>query len=248
MVPTFVGLDLAWSVHNESGVCWLEGSSRENLRCTRLAAEICPIDALADDIATAAGPVVVAIDAPVLCTADRWVDPEIGRRFGRYKLSAYPANAAKARGHTAGMDLGAALMTRGFSLDPVPLLDGDRDSRFAVEVFPHTIHVRLFDLTERLLYKKGRVEQKRTGLQQYQRYLQALIERNAPRLIEQSEIARVLDPETVQNARGKAIKRLDDTLDGLTCALAAWLIWSQPESWEMIGDLNGYVVAPRDAA
>ena len=40
-MPTFIGLDLAWTTKNESGICWLEGDSRENLRCTRLEAAVC---------------------------------------------------------------------------------------------------------------------------------------------------------------------------------------------------------------
>ena len=40
-MPTFIGLDLAWTTKNESGICWLEGDSRDNLRCTRLEAAVC---------------------------------------------------------------------------------------------------------------------------------------------------------------------------------------------------------------
>ncbi len=246
-MPTFIGLDLAWTTKNESGICWLEGDSRENLRCTRLGAVVCPTEDLADEVATAAGPVVVAIDAPLLCTDDRWVDPEIGRRFGSYKFSAYPASAAKARGDTAGIDLGKALVTRGFSLDPQPLLEGGHPLRLGVEVYPHTIHVRLFGLNERLKYKKGRVAAKRSAMREYQEHLRWLIQRDTPAVLESSEVRIALDSVTAQSAKGKTLKRLDDTLDGLTCALAAWLIWKEPERWEMIGDLNGYIVVPRAA-
>ena len=244
-MPTFIGLDLAWTTKNESGICWLEGDSKDNLRCTRIEAAVCDTESLADEVAAVDGPVVVTIDAPLLCTDDRWVDPEIGRRFGRYKFSAYPASAAKARGDTAGMVLGEALAKRGFSLDPQPFLKGGCTSRLAVEVYPHTIHVRLFRLDERLKYKKGHVADRRNGLQEYQGHLRQLIGREAPGVLDHAEVQHVLDPLTAQSAKGKGLKRLDDTLDGLTCALAAWLIWKEPERWEMIGDLNGYIVAPR---
>ena len=244
-MPTFIGLDLAWTTHKESGICWLEGDSRDNLRCTRIEAAVCDTESLADEVAAVDGPVVVTIDAPLLCTDDRWVDPEIGRRFGRYKFSAYPASAAKTRGDTAGMVLGEALAKRGFSLDPQPFLKGGCTSRLAVEVYPHTIHVRLFRLDERLKYKKGHVADRRNGLQEYQGHLRQLIGREAPGVLDHAEVQHVLDPLTAQSAKGKGLKRLDDTLDGLTCALAAWLIWKEPERWEMIGDLNGYIVAPR---
>ncbi len=248
-MPTFIGLDLAWTTKNESGICWLEGDSRDDLRCTRIEAALRDTQNIADEVAAVDGPVVVTIDAPLLYTPERWVEPEIGRRFGRYKASAHSSHAAVNRGYTAGIDLGKALEARRFTLDPGPLLGAHRPERVAVEVYPHTIHVRLFGLDERLSYKrkKGRnVAFIRHALQQYQAHLQALIEREAPGVLENADVLSALDSETAQNARGRALKRLDDTLDGLTCALAAWLIWRQPERWEMIGDLNGYIVAPRE--
>ena len=243
-MPTFIGLDLAWTTKNESGICWLEGDSREDLRCTCIEAAVCDTESLADEIAAVEGSVVVTIDAPLLYTRERWVEPEIARRFGRYKASAHSAHAAVDRGYKAGIYLGSALKTRGFACDPTPLLDGNRLEQVAVEVYPHTIHVRLFGLAERLLYKKGRIDVRRNGLQEYQRHLLQLIDRAAPGVLGHADVQRVLDPLAARSAKGAAIKRLDDTLDGLTCALAAWLMWKEPERWEMIGDLNGYIVAP----
>ena len=272
-MATFIGLDLAWKATNESGICWLEGTSPETMRCTRIEAAARPIEDLADEIADVGGTVVVAIDAPVLCTPHtdhppcsaqsdgelvidapvlctrpRWVDPEIGRQFGRYKVSAHSARAAVARGWTAGIDLGRALQARGFALDPAARRGCGGDCRVALEVYPHTIHVRLFDLDERLPYKKGRVAGRRQAMQLYQRHLDELAKREAPGILHNAQVQHVLAPETATMARGKALKRLEDTLDGLTCALAAWLAWRIPNEWETIGDLNGYILAPSAGA
>ena len=250
-MPSFIGLDLAWTAHRESGVCWLQGESPDDLRCTRLEAAVCETESLADEIATAGGPVVVAIDAPLLYTPQRWAEREIARRFARYKASPHQAHYAVRRGYTAGIELGEALAARGFVLDPAPLLEGRRPARTGVEVFPHTIHVRLFGLDERLPYKprRGRsVAFRQSAMKSYQRHLRTLIEREAPGLLASEDVRRLLLPETADAARGAALKRLDDTLDGLTCALAAWLLWQKPERWEMVGDLSGYIVVPRKIA
>ena len=266
---TFIGLDLAWKSTNESGICWLEGESPEAVRCARIDAEARPIEDLADEIAAVDGTVVVAIDAPVLCTPytdwpvsltqsegdaavaavvtcsrSRWVDPEVGRQFGRYKVSAYPASAAVKRGWKAGIELGIALQDRGFALDPRALGGCGGDGRVAMEVYPHTIHVRLFELDERLPYKKGRVASRRQAMQLYQQHLRDLAERETPGILQDAELEVALAPETAERAQGKALKRLEDKLDGLTCALAAWLSWRDPGAWEMIGDLNGYIWVP----
>jgi len=244
-VPTFVGIDLAWAGRNPSGICWLEGSSPDQLRGTRLEAVVRSTQDLAGELSAVEGAVVTAIDAPLLYSPERWVERAIARRFARYKASAHQAHHAVRQGYTAGIDLAVALEQRGFTLDPTPLLHGDRGGRFAVEVYPHTVHIRLFGLAQRLLYKKGRVADRQRGMLEYQGYLRTLIQREAPGVLESDAVSSALSAETAQAARGAALKRLDDTLDGLTCALTAWLIWKQPERWEMIGDLSGYIVAPR---
>ncbi len=246
---TFVGLDLAWTTRNESGICWLEGDSRENLCCTRLDAAVCETQSLARELA-AAKSAVVTIDAPVLYTSERWVEREISRCFSRYKLGAHSAHAAWKHGYRAGVDLGAALVERGFTCDPNPILSGDRQRPVAVEVFPHTIHVVLFGLSERLPYKRKRgrdTSSLQRAMQEYQTHLRALIGRECPGVLEHPAVQDALDQDRAGVARGRELKRLDDTLDGLTCALAAWLIWDQPNRWEVLGDQNGYVVTPRSA-
>jgi len=246
-VSTFIGLDLAWAAHNESGICWLEGGTSESLTCARLEAAVRDIDDLADEIAAVQGTVVVAIDAPLLYTTDRWVEKEISRQFARYHASAHSAHGAVRQERTAGIDLGRALEDRGFSLDPATLGPCRSERRVAVEVYPHTIHVRLFNLTERLPYKskQGRtVTFRREILQLYQDHLRALVEREAPSALDHPDAWSALTPRTAQDAKGADLKRLEDKLDGLTCALAAWLAWSNHRAWETIGDMNGYMVVP----
>lgn len=245
-MPTFIGLDLAWSPKKESGICWLFGDSSEDLSCVRLTAEVSDMEELAEEIVRVDGTVVVTIDAPVLYSPERNVEREIARLFGKYKASAHSPHPHVKAGRKAGIDLGEALARRRFTCDPRFLLKGGRPTRTAVEVYPHTIHVRLFELAERLKYKKGRVAEKKAGLLEYQWHLEALIRKVAPKVLDSADVQCALDSEAARNARGKSLKRLDDTLDGLTCALAAWLMWNAPECWEMIGDLNGYIVAPRE--
>ena len=84
-------------------------------------------------------------------------------------------------------------------------------------------------------------------MRSYQQHLREFSEREVPGVLSSAELRDALRPKTAETARGKALKRLEDTLDGLTCAIAAWLAWRNSEAWEMIGDLNGYILAPRAA-
>ena len=246
-MATFVGLDLAWKATNESGICWLEADTRTSPTCRSLEAAARDGEELADEIASVEGTVVVAIDAPLLYTSKRWAEREIGRRFGRYKVSAHSAHAAVKQGWTAGIDLGKALECRGFRLDPDGLRGAGGERRVVVEVYPHTVYVRLFGLDERIPYKrkKGRnVDFRRSAMRDYQRYLEALVEHEAPGCLDSPDVRDILAPRTAETARGKALKRLEDKLDGLTCAMAAWLAWRDPDGWEPIGDLDGYMLVP----
>ncbi len=257
-MPAFIGLDLAWTAHRRNvrsgtGFCLFEGEGPDDFHCTHIGAQPLHVGTLTESVARVAdrtASVIVAIDAPLLFPAnpalERPIDAEVQRRFKPYKVHVLSAREARAKGQTAGIDLARTLAARGFTLDPTALLAGKHAGRLAFEVFPHTLHIRLFGLTERLLYKHGPDEERRHGLRHYQRHLRALVEREAPGALANPNVRRALDPQTAATAEGPGIKQLDDTLDGLTCALAAWLAWRSPEGWEILGDTSGHMVMPRE--
>ncbi|MXY36996.1 MAG: DUF429 domain-containing protein [Dehalococcoidia bacterium] len=261
-MPTFVGLDLAWTSHREpvpyeSGLCVLEGRESADLRCSLIEARRLHVGALAEQVDETAGggrPVVVAIDAPLIVTQQRTAESALNRVFGRFHAGAYHANLTwlQRKDLRAGPLLGEALNACGFSLDPGRLDGRDGVDRVALEVFPHTIHIRLFGLEERLAYKKGRVSSRRRGMRAYQEYLQDWLHTNAPGVLEHSAVRQALAAEAIadlpgSSKAGPSLKHYEDMLDGLTCALAAWLAWQSPGNWETFGDArNGYIVAPRE--
>ena len=206
-MTTFIGLDLAWTSHRETGICVFVGGGPDALRCVRLETAVHGVDDLAAEVTAIPGPLVVAVDAPLIVTRQRWVEREIGRRFVRYKAPAHSADLdlLKREGRTAGMDLGAALVRRGITLDPTDMFRGSRSGRCAVEVYPHTIHVRLFALDERLPYKqkKGRrVADRRNVLCRYQSYLESQLRAEAPGVLRSRDLLRTLSHATTMAAKG----------------------------------------------
>ncbi len=99
-MPTFIGLDLAWTAHREnvpyeSGICVLEGEHSNDVRCTHIESTRLHVTALAEKIASTANrsvPVIVAIDAPVIVTERRTAESKLNRVFGPYKAGAYKAS------------------------------------------------------------------------------------------------------------------------------------------------------------
>jgi predicted RNase H-like nuclease len=223
-MPAFIGLDLAWTPHHETGVCVLEGD-RAGVRLSRLD---CVIDTPTGfaDFCTSFGPdIVAAIDAPLIITPARRAESDLARVFRRHKAGAYSANLAfltKMNG-LAGPELAAHLAARGFDFDPAHLVAA-APGRFALEVFPHPAHVVLFELTERLAYKKGALASRSVALQTYQRHLAALLACELPLVLQAPVIQSILSPEATE-VPGKAMKNLEDRLDALTCAYVAYHCW-----------------------
>ena len=259
-MPTFIGLDLAWTAHRddfpqESGICVLEGEQGSDLRCSRVEAARYHISDLAQQLSSFEGPVFVAIDAPLIVTESRSADREVSKVFS-YPYYAGPYTVTPAwldQGDTwAGPRLGALLEGLGFDLDPSSLQHGERSGPMAIEVYPHPIHVSLFGLSRRIPYKKGSVAKKRRGLSAYQSHLEAYFRQHAPGVLENLKVRKALDPATLEGLKGTSrkgvptLKHYEDTLDGLTCALYAWFAWLHPQDWRIYGDLNGYIVAPHD--
>ena len=247
-MPTFIGLDLAWGGRNPHGFCVLEGSGQD-VRCTHIGSQAASVQALTESVARVKArtdSVIVAMDAPILFPTDpsleRPIDEVVKRQFG-FGLS---AREARSRGWEAGVIVGESLQALGFTLDPTSLLDGNPHPHIAFEVYPNTIHIRLFNIAARLAYKWGSTDQRQQELLKYQKHLSRVLNQESPGILRNPQVRAVLSEGAVRSATSEnAIKHLDDTLDGLTCALAAFLAWSKPGEWEMLGDMTGYMVMPR---
>jgi len=222
-MTVFVGLDLAWTTTHPSGVCVIE-TSGGTARLVEVASRITPVDALAAEMLALGPDVVVAVDAPLIrrdgCMAER----ELGRVFGgKYRASAYMASMAFLESRkpllNAGPRLGDALCALGFTLDPLVMLAGGGGRR-AFEMYPHAFHVAAFGLDERIPYKKGRRATRLTGMAQYQVLLGVLLEEWAPGVGADARVRGLLAADALE-AKGKALKAVEDQLDAISCAVAA---------------------------
>mgnify|MGYP001822865729 CR=1 FL=1 len=206
------GLDLAWADHNPSGVCVLDagGTVLEERLLDSDDAIVAWIDAWLD------GPAVIAADIPLAVPNEsgaRACDRAIASDYGGRRAGPHPANRTIFRsryGRIRGEDLAARLGERGFG-DPWSGSD-----RILMEVYPHPGIVEVFDLPERLLYKKGPLWQRRRGLARLRALLGSLETARPP----------LRGPHHVipRTATGRELKRIEDLLDARFCAwtAAAW--------------------------
>src|SRR5512139_14793 len=153
-MTAFVGLDLAWTPHHPSGVCVMV-SGPNGIRLQSLTSETRTPDEFAAKCAALGVDVVVAVDAPLVVESERRAEALLGKIYGAKHAGAYSANMTfleKMNG-VAGPTLARCLAGLGFELDPGRLRE-QATGRFALEVFPHTAHIELFQVPTALKYKK----------------------------------------------------------------------------------------------
>lgn len=224
----FVGVDLAWSDHNPTGIAVLDGDERG-------AALVCPpttergVAAVAAAVGAACpeGPAFVAVDAPLWVPnirGRRAAEAELGRDFARYFAGAHPSNRTL-RPDVAGERLAALLAARyGFRADPDPAADARAARRLVFEAYPHPAQVVLFELPRRIAYKRGTPAERRAGLQQLRGNVRARLVGAAPPLLPSAALAAFLDDD-LEPLRGRAHKDYEDRLDALVCAYVAFYYW-----------------------
>ncbi len=249
----FLGLDLAWGKTNGSGGAALAG------RLGQPATVLDVQEALGDaesilawvdrwDAAEGHGGLLIGVDAPLLVpnqTGKRPCEAEVGRRFARFQAGAHPANRTLFRGYVRGEELVERFRERNITHSPYLETPQDSARRQVMEVFPHPAHVVLFGLAKTLKYKAkpGRSYEARWAVfAAYGRLLRGLQAHDPPLRLPED-----WPPHDVSGVIGGALKRLEDSLDALTCAYLVYYYWWHGQNGgEVIGDMaHGYIVVPR---
>jgi predicted RNase H-like nuclease len=240
----FVGVDLAWTRRGGSGVCVVaDGGVRGSGRVVSDQELLAWLAPLAEDDA------LVAVDAPLIVrnqTGRRPAEQAISRCFGAYHASAHSANLGlpSFRDGVRGEWLARAL---GFDVDPffapgVPL-------RRAIEVYPHTAIVALFDLASTLKYKAkpGRTLASRSqALAELLRHLETLCDADPPLDVTVARRWRELNRVVRNPGSGAALARAEDEIDAYVCAYTGLYYWTHgADRCRVAGTLaDGYIVTP----
>lgn len=239
----FVGIDLAWSPKNGSGITVLEGDRRK-------------VDLVSSDVVLSDDEIVnyvrervgednaiISIDAPLLVPnkkGRRVAEEVVGFLFRRYNAGAHPANRERLSswsGSIRGEDITKLLEKEGFVHDPY--IRKLEKSRKLFEVYPHPSIVVLFNLDSILKYKSKPNRDyafRWKEFERYQEYLSGLPGLNLP-----AEIARA----DVRKLRGKALKAHEDRLDSILCAYLSYYAWLNPSKCAVLGNMKkGYILTP----
>ena len=245
----FIGVDLAWSDRNSSGIAVLAGDAR-GASLVRppwtergVAAVAAAVGAACPD-----GPAFVAVDAPLWVpnlTGRRAAEAELGRDFARFFAGAHPSNRTL-HPDVAGERLAALLAARdGFTADPDPAADARAARRLVFEAYPHPAQVVLFELPRRIAYKRGGPAERRAGLRALRGHVRVRLTGGAPPLLPSAPLDAFLG-EDLEPLRGRAHKDYEDRLDALVCAYVAFYYWYWGGArCTMYGSLaGGHIITP----
>ncbi|MCJ2541609.1 DUF429 domain-containing protein [Thermostichus vulcanus] len=223
-----IGLDLAWSPRNPSGIATLQVIGDPDLaRLTGILID-CRIlqtnTEILDYIQTQAGrdPCLLAVDAPLRVpnrTGQRRAEAELNRVFRAYEAGAHPANRQllEKNGQVRGEELVQALSSCGFQ-EQAEIQQGSF-ARQITEVFPHSAMVSLFGLHCTLKYKarpKRTWQERQQAWQLYRQHLQSLTTAD-PALSGHEGLLQV----EVGSLKGRSLKNYEDQVDALMCAYIA---------------------------
>ena len=198
MTVWFVGVDLAWSKRNPTGVAILEGGPGRPLAYVR-SETYGSTEEIAGPILALDGPVWVAIDAPLVVpneTGPRPVDRLVTRQYGSFHAGAHSANLKQLRHDVRAETIVGLLAPRGVrQLDEVTLPAPSEPTRGRSRRTPHPAMIELFGLDRIIKYKKGRAGQKREGLRTLARTLADHLPRLDPPLAMSDGLSSLLETD-----------------------------------------------------
>lgn len=233
MLPSFVGIDLAWGHRARTGLAVVDDAGRLDQ-----SGAVRTDDEIDEWLRRFAGHVVVAaVDAPLIVpneTGQRRCETEISRAFWRYKIGAHSSNRGRAEFDPPRAE---TLANRfGWSVDP--RRHGSFEAPVCIEVYPHPTMVGLFGLSERIIYKSG--QSRALGFAQLVRHFASIRELRLSEYPRWAELSRV-----VTDPKPGDLTRIEDELDAILCAHLAWLWHHRPRTLQVYGSLeDGYIVAP----
>jgi predicted RNase H-like nuclease len=222
-----IGIDLAWGSRARSGVAVLDSEGR--LLLVESVISDSELDATLAGFLT--GPCVVGLDAPLIVTnltGRRRCEALLTKAFAAQHAGCYPSNTGLAAFADGGR---AAAFARRHELSVDATLPVAAGQRRALEVYPHSTIVALFELPRVLAYKvrpHRSVQCRRDELLRLVDFLATLADPTAgldgyPALHDPAAKLVELRAGVAAAITSAALRRLEDPIDAIVCAYASLL-------------------------
>jgi len=243
----FIGIDLAWSVKNSSGVAILEGdkSKARLLSAGVFASDQDILDHINSIVKDA--PAFVSIDAPLIVsneTGRRLAEKVVGSLFRKYDAGAHPSNRPRLSqwsGTIRGEEISNLLKKNGFKHDP--FIKKFEKARKFFEVYPHPSIVVLFKLDRILRYKAKPKRDYLFRWNEFKKYQTFL--KNLESAIPSLNVENGILEKNVKTLKAGNLKDYEDILDSIFCAYLSYYCWHSPDRCAVLGSMKeGYILTP----
>lgn len=232
----FVGLDLAWSVNNQSGIAIVD-SDGTLMHVDAKLHEDDIIDSLTPFVR---GDCIVAIDGPLIvtnATGQRPAERALNVDFGRFEAGAHSANTRIFAAGLRGARIADAL---GLDMNP-----NSGAPRRAIEVYPHPATISLFRLGRTLKYKKGDAAVRRAELLRLMELIEGLADASPSLRVTGLPGWIELHSKVTAATRPFQLDKAEDPVDAVLCAYIAMYAHHWPDDVTVYGDFDtGYIVTP----
>jgi len=236
---TLAGVDLAWQSANNPSAIASGSLDSTGLTVNSVWPAVFGIkDVLLTlrEISSLSG---VAVDAPLIINnsaGQRLCEKEIGVTYSSRHASCHTSNT-KLYPNADSVELSNKLSHLGFSH-----IVGNS---WQIECYPHPAIIEIFDLDERLKYKKGRVSAKKAGQVELGRLIGQLSSSPVLKLNVGDAFANYSDAAYIQSLKGQALKSNEDALDAIICLYIAALHSVGGMGREFGNVEDGYIWVPQ---
>ncbi|WP_271399987.1 DUF429 domain-containing protein [Salinicoccus roseus] len=238
----FIGIDLAWTYRNETGVCVMDAGGRVEFLDAAVYSNEDILDIIMDHTD---GPVTIAIDAPLIVNNEngsRGAEGELMRaRIHGHRLFAFNSNRAFLTRAFGGIR-GETLMNHIIQSVPGIRIGLHPGSSNIVETFPTGICCGLFPDKHPIRYKKKRKMTFKETCGEMDRIISLFTQLEAEGSIDGLDGRLGWD---AQEATRKTHKHLEDKVDAFLCAYGMHAIYTGIAEETLFGSIEeGFISLP----
>lgn len=227
----YIGIDLAWTDHNETGLCVID----QHGTIVEMMAMQWSDEEIVDFIKQWDGPLRIAIDAPLIVPNSK------GTRTAEQALTQSKIHQHRVRAfHVSRTFLtqtfkrvrGEDLLTKIRSnLSEETSIQLNDDTHYVVETFPTAITASLFPQAYPFHYKEKKHVNFKMALQGLKRLHECLIQLEDNGLLQGYTVRMTIDWNNVSR---RAKKHYEDQMDALLCAYALFRIHTNTETYPRV--------------
>ena len=237
-----IGIDLAWQSETNTTALAVGDLSDERFRISSIYDSLTSLESIIEMIKSEKNVQGLSIDAPLIinnATSQRSCERELGKEYGSRYASCHTSNT------TRYPNASSTILSDHLSKESFKHLGNPKIGQWQIECYPHPALIEIFDLPERLQYKKGTVAKKKQGQINLANLLKSLEYSNILKLTIDNTNKIYLDEDHIRRQAGIGLKQNEDALDSIICAYAGALYASMIPH-KTFGNIDtGYIYVPQ---